>query len=118
MAVTYLHLDVQNAVLSLLRYVLHSLHTGAIEIAAELCMLDEAVLIYQLLEVLYCHEVVVLAIFLTVSWLPGGMRHREPESARICGKEALEQCRLPRAGRARDDDGTTMFRPYRGELGL
>jgi hypothetical protein len=66
---TYLHLDVQDTGAVLLSDILDSLNAGAVVVAAELCVLNEAVLVNQLQEVFLGDKVVLDAILLLSSRL-------------------------------------------------
>ena len=59
---TYLHLDVEDTDSLLFRNVLHSLHTCAVVVAAELGMLNESVLCDEVEESFLCGEVVFAAV--------------------------------------------------------
>jgi hypothetical protein len=67
--VTCLHFDVQNTGTVLLSYILDGLDTGAIVVAAELCVLNEAILIDQLQEVFLGDKVVFDTVLLLASRL-------------------------------------------------
>lgn len=68
MDVAYLHLDIKNAYFALLGDVLHRLYAGTIHIAAELRVLDEAIVVNELLEGILGGEV----IFATVLFARSG----------------------------------------------
>jgi hypothetical protein len=67
--VTCLHFDVQNTGTVLLSYILDGLDTGAIVVAAEPCVLNEAILIDQLQEVFLGDKVVFDTVLLLASRL-------------------------------------------------
>ena len=68
-AETNLHLNVQDASAVLLSDILDSLDAGAVVVAAELGVLDEAILINQLQEVVLGDKVVLDTVLLLASGL-------------------------------------------------
>jgi hypothetical protein len=59
----YLHLNVENADLALLRNILHCLHSSAVVIAAKLRVLDKGVLAHEIQEIFFSGEVILASIF-------------------------------------------------------
>jgi hypothetical protein len=101
---TYLHLNVQDAHPSLLRNVAHRLDARAIAVVSKLGVLDEALLVYQRLEGVLGHEVVLAAVLLAGARCPCGVGYAEAELVGVLFKQALEDGGLAGATGARDDD--------------
>ena len=70
---THLHLNIQHAHFPLLRYILDRLDAGAVVIPAELGVLEEAVLGYELQEVISGGKIVFAAVDLACAWRAGGV---------------------------------------------
>jgi hypothetical protein len=70
---SYLHLDVQNTRPAPIPHVLNSLHTGTIQVAAELRILNEPVGFYELREVFPRHEVVFATVLFSCARAAGGV---------------------------------------------
>ena len=66
---SYLHLNIQDAGAVLLSNILDSLDAGAVVVAAELGVLDEALLVNQLQEFLLCDKVVLDTVLFLASGL-------------------------------------------------
>lgn len=77
---SYLHLDIQDARPALVCNVLDGLYACSIEVAAELCMLNEAIVVYQVLEFLLGDKVVFDAILLAATRCSRCVRDGETES--------------------------------------
>ena len=67
--VCYLHFDVKDADLAFLRYVFYGLDARPVEITAELCMLYERPLTYEVCEVFLGCEIVLATVLLAISRL-------------------------------------------------
>jgi hypothetical protein len=88
---THLHLNVQNTSSPPLPHILDSLHTSAVEVAAELRVLDEAVRLDKLLEILAGDEVVLATVLLAGARAAGRVRDAEAVAVGVLGEEALEE---------------------------
>lgn len=91
LASTHLHLNVQNAAPAPVPHVLDRLHAGAVEIAAELRVLDKPIGLDQLCEVVARDEVVLAAVLLAGARVAGGVRNAEAVAVGVLGEEALEE---------------------------
>lgn len=91
---THLHLDVQDTGLSTCCHILDSLNACAIQVASKLCMLNEAILLDELFELVSCHKVVLLAILLSASRCSCSVRDGEAKSIWILLEQSAEQSRL------------------------
>ena len=85
-------------------YSLHSGPTTAIVISSKLSVLFELVVCYHCLEFFDSGEMIVHAIFFTVSRFPRGMRNREAKQFWMCGEELLQECALTSPRGAGEDD--------------
>jgi hypothetical protein len=88
---THLHLNIQNTSPAPIPHILDSLHAGAVKVAAKLRMLDEAILLDQLLELLAGDEVVLAAVLLAGARAAGRVRDAEAVAVGVLGEEALEE---------------------------
>lgn len=100
----YLHLNVEDASAVLLGDVANGLDAGAVVVAAELGVLDEATLVNQLQKVLLCDEVVFDAILLGASGLASSVLCVYNQSL-VSIKEMVLSCSYER-WRNRSDRGT------------
>lgn len=103
-AETHLHFNIQNTGSSLLGHILHSLYTRSIEVAAKLSMLDEAVFVDFLLELVLGHIPVVLAMFLAGSWVACGVGNGKREAIGIGSAQTLDEGGFAGAGGTRNYD--------------
>lgn len=101
---THLHLNIQNARLPLLPHIFHCLHARPVKVAAELRVLDEAVGVDELSEILPRHKVVVPVILLAGAWVARRVRDAEAVAVGVGGEQALEEGRLAGARGAGDHD--------------
>ena len=101
----YLHLNVQDACPALLLNVLNRSNAGAVAVASEGSVLNEALLRDQVVELLPGHEVVLNTILLFAAGASCGVGDAEAEAVRVLLKETLEDGRLASARGARDDNG-------------
>lgn len=123
----YLHLDVEDAGAVLLGDVADGLDAGAVAVAAEFCVLDEAVCVYELEEFFFGDKVVLYAILLAAPgstcgvffpmsqpfqnvWFFGQRWFRtgngEAKAVGIFFQQAVQVCRLAGARGPGDDYGT------------
>ena len=101
---TYLHLNVQDACPALLLNVLNRSNAGAVAVAAEGGVLNEALLRDQVVELLPGHEVVLDTILLLAAGASCGVGDAEAKAVGVLLKETLEDGRLARARGAGDDN--------------
>ncbi|KAG9912497.1 hypothetical protein KCU94_g46, partial [Aureobasidium melanogenum] len=102
----YLHLNIQDAGAVLLSNILDSLDAGAVVVAAELGVLDEALLINELQEFLLGDEVVLDTVLFLASGLASSVLDGEAEAVGVLLEQTVQVSRLARARRPGDDDGT------------
>lgn len=101
---SYLHLDVEHDDAALGGLLLNGLLGGAVAVAAELGVLDEAVLGDEVLELGHGDEEVVGAVLLAGAGGTRRVRDGQGEAVRVRGEQAAVQGALAHARGARDDE--------------
>lgn len=109
----YLHLDVQEDDLALGGLLLNGHLAGAVPVAAELGVLDEAVAGDEGLEILHGDEVVVHGVLLAGARGAGRVGDGEAEGLGVALEEAVVERALADARGPGDDDGTGIRRGCR-----
>jgi hypothetical protein len=112
---TYLHLDIEYADPSLLCNVAHRLDARAVVVVSKLRMLDEALVVDQLKELLLLDKVVLATILLSTARASRGVRDAEAKLVGILLKQALEDSGL--AGAAGTADNNRAVPLHGGGIG-